>query len=242
MNSRIAVLVTVFALLMLAGCNDSPTNPNDESPDNPAVSVSSNTAYVPADAGAVELMVYNESDDVLIWGELLDVSSTVNWIDLVVTNEDFQPGDSTTLGIRVDRSGIGPGISDGEVELRYNDEVVQTIAVTMQTGTPDAVPIGVYTNFLRIPADVDMVDIGLINNSGESWGSPTLWPAWVTLPDFLTQSPYAQQVILEPGGSGNLELIVDRDFMSPGIYGAVIVLSWYGSPVQSVNIELEVGE
>ncbi|MCB2213093.1 hypothetical protein KQI52_13345 [bacterium] len=84
--------------------------------------------------------------------------------------------------------------------------------------------------------------ISLINNSDESWGSPTLWPAWVTLPDFLTQSPYAQHVILEPGGAGVLDLVVDRGFMSPGTHGAVIVLSWYGSPVQAINVELEVGE
>ncbi|MCB2213092.1 hypothetical protein KQI52_13340 [bacterium] len=132
-----ALLLLVFAF---AGCNDSPTNPDDKLPDTTPIGVSSNTAYVPADAGAVELMVYNQTDEVFNWGSVVEASSSVNWINLVVTNEDVQPGDSTTLGIRVDRSGIGAGISDGEVELRYNDEVVQTIAVTMQTGTPDAVP------------------------------------------------------------------------------------------------------
>jgi hypothetical protein len=241
--SRLTISI-LLPLLFCVGCNDTPTNPFqliDEPLPDP-IGIAENTVYVGAEDGSADVYVYNNTSDTLDWDIRFSAESSADWIDLLPTGESILPYDSTLLSIWVEREDIEPGIVNGEVQLSYDGEAVQTIVVVVQVGTPKWKPIGVANNFIRVPANQTDADIDLFNNSQVSWATPASWQGRIEITVPWIPTFGVSQYEVEPGWPASFVALIDREGLTHGTYIGQLLLYWEEELVQTIHIEMVVGE
>ncbi len=244
----LTLLFILILLFMFAGCNDTPFVPDDygtpppENLEGNPVTIDDEMVFVSAYEGSIDVTVQSHTRDAFFWGANLTATSPVDWIVFSGPAEEVEPYGSTAFNLKVYREGLVPGSYGEYCTLWYNDRFMQYVNVIVQVGTPDAVPIGVANNYIRIPAETEVASVGLYNNSDETWYYPISHPGRFEISEHWLKSTSHIFFEVPPGETSAINLEVDRDGLQPGFYDCQIELFWHSDLVQTVYVEMEVGE
>jgi hypothetical protein len=242
-------LSTAFFMLLLlfcTGCNDTPFTPDGygtpppENLDGNPVTIDDEMVYVSAHDGSVDVTVQSHTRDAFVWSENLTVTSSVDWIEISGPTDEVEPYGSTTFNIKVYREGLEPGSYGEYLTLWYNDRFMQYVNVVVQVGTPDAAPIGVANNYIRIPADDYQYPIGIFYNSDdvedhEYWRDHLRFESsehWMVVGavNFPIIPPIPPAYFID----------IQRDGLQPGLYFGHLDIYWDGDLAQIIYVEMEV--
>jgi hypothetical protein len=177
-----------------------------------------------------------------VWGENLTVTSSVDWIEISGLADEVEPYGNTTFNIKVYREGLEPGSYGEYLTLWYNNRFMQYVNVEVEVGSLDAVPVGVEHNFVRIPADESHLGVNLLNNSDTTWWDSAGYPLSILCSEDWVGAPIVSYTTIPPGDPGWFTVELDRNGLSPGIHKVIILLFFYDSLVQTIMLEMEVGE
>lgn len=239
--------VVLLAMIVLAGCNDTPFVPEDfgslpaEKLDGNPVVIPLDTVFVSAYDGGAEVTVLSYTRNAFTWGENLTVTSTADWITIDGPSEEVEPYGTFALTLKTYRRWLEPGIYHEYLTLWYNERFMEYIPVTVQVGMPDAIPVGTYNNYIRIPEDETQVLLPFTYNSddipeGRSGGEfidIEASESWMDVGAWVGQSiPPVYIFFVE----------VDRWGLESGLYHGHLDIFWKDNFVQIINVEMEVEE
>jgi hypothetical protein len=238
------LFVLLLTLLALNGCNDTPFTPDGygtpplEILDGNPVTMDS-TVYVASVEGITFVPIQSHTRDAFFWGERLTATSSADWIEIVEHPEQVEPYGTTQMGVKVYREGLESGSYGEYITLWYDERYMQTVDVVVQVGAPDAVPIGVYNNYIRFPAGEDRYPLDLIFNSDDIPEGRSGWEFvnldvsehWLNITGVVF--PVVPPIYV-------LFYEVDRYGLSPGYYEGHLDVFWRNDLAQVIYVEVEV--
>jgi formylglycine-generating enzyme required for sulfatase activity len=201
-----------------------------EPPDDPILSVSTETLDFSDTLTSLTLGITNSGTGTLSW----TVTDNQSWLTVDPTSGTTTT-ESDVIAATVDRSGLTPGGYTGTVTISAGGKTAQEVAVQMTVPEPPEEPVLAFTpDTLDFGSAENMLTF-IISNAGTG----TL--SWTAAEDltWLSLTPASGTSTSE---NDTVSVTIDRDGLDPGDYTGTITISPEGEASEELAVSMNVPE